>query len=122
MLPLIPVSCHFFYMVTTGNNCIGGAYFNRRLIVIYLGHPTCKITGKACPRAAIKRGRTEVSVPPQWAALVPSAGTITLQTELHAARVPTASAFGASVRCFQCMSFYAKVKVMQVPSAGKTGL
>jgi hypothetical protein len=73
----------------------------------------------ARPRAAIKRGRTEVSVPLKWAALVPSAGTITLQIELHAAWVPAAPALRGSVRCFQRMSSYSKVKAMQVPSAVK---
>jgi hypothetical protein len=74
----------------------------------------------ACRRAAIKRGRTEVSVPFKWAALVPSAGTITLQIELHAARVPSGIRIERLfVRCFQRMSSYSKVKAMQVPSAVK---
>jgi hypothetical protein len=55
----------------------------------------------------------------QLAALVPSAGTITLQLELYAARVPTVPALRASVRWFQRISSYGKAKAMQVPSAVK---
>jgi hypothetical protein len=50
---------------------------------------------------------------------VPSAGTITLQIELYAARVPTAPALRTSVRWFQRISSYGKAKAMQVPSAVK---
>jgi hypothetical protein len=106
---------------TVGRTFQEGPLFYQHLIVIYLEHPhmypyrASSGLSERWHKTATHRSLRYF----QSAALMPSAGTITLQIELYAARVPTAPALRTSVRWFQRISSYGKAKAMQVPSAVK---
>jgi hypothetical protein len=85
---------------TVGRTFQEGPLFYQHLIVIYLEHPhmypyrASSGLSERWHKTATHRSLRYF----QSAALMPSAGTITLQIELYAARVPTAPALCTCVR------------------------
>jgi chaperonin GroES len=90
-------------------------------IVLYVRHPKLMYKGQAvaCPRAARKTGTYRSLRSFQLAAVVLSAGTISLQVELRSARVPSATVSVGPAPACGARSPYRKAEGVVNPSSAR---